>query len=425
MKTDSLEFQKVFFNLISPINQISVIHGDIEIKTKPEILEKSKEFGFEVEDLGEKTRILMKSLPFVFFKSKEEFNSKFHFKDSDDILLIESEQVYSKIGEKVYINFEESESFIFKNPISYKNFISFLKSKESEDDNGFQFTDSMNLDFCRIILISESGTSRLRIKYNETLPDLDVKIDYSISLNKFIDCFKGTDKYFPRFLKTALIEFGNNLIESDRLKGIFEGLEKIIKKAEINFQVYINELSIEKIKKDYDELKSKYFKELSETLGKITQKIIALPIGISASLVAIERIKDNTQFLIFLLIIIFSTSILISFLINSNLKDLVYLKKIFSMEYNQFKGNGFFTKFPEELDLFNEIKDKFVNRVRFYFNLSNVFFWVMNLGNSYLILYILSNFEIITIGGIYFISIVLISLLIYFFTKMEKNKTFA
>ncbi|WP_439481293.1 hypothetical protein [Cyclobacterium plantarum] len=424
MKTDSILFHKTFLKLIAPINKINIVDGTIEINTKPNLLEQLRNIDLEIEDLGESLRIISKSLPFKFFQSKEEFQTNFNFKDEDNILIFNNGIAISKIGKDVFIDFEKSESFYFKNILSYKALISFLKEKESEEENGFQFTDYMNLDLGKVTFIKETGNSRLKIKYEEKFPNFNDQINYSLKFDKFVKCFKGNDKYFTRFLKSSLIEYGNNIQEKNKLKNIFENLDLIINKANINFHVFLNDLSIEKFKKDYDELKSKYFKELSDILSKITQKIIALPIGISASLFAIERIKDNHDFLFFLLIIITATSILLSFIINSNLKDLSYLNEIFQMDFKQIKGNGFFKKIDSEFYYFKKIKEKFDSRVKFYFYISKIFYLVMNIGNSYLIIYIILNLELIADNGLIIISIVMGAIIIYFYSRLDKVPDF-
>ena len=54
-------------------------------------------------------------------------------------------------------------------------------------------------------------------------------------------------------------------------------LNEITNNARINFEIYLNNLSIDKIRKEYDEYKSKYFKDVSEILNNLTQKIIGFP----------------------------------------------------------------------------------------------------------------------------------------------------
>ena len=76
-------------------------------------------------------------------------------------------------------------------------------------------------------------------------------------------------------------------------------------------------------------------------------------------------------------------------MINANLKDLTYLKKIFLLDYTFLSDNKFFSKYPNELELFSDIKKDFFGKIGFYFNLSYVLFFAMNIANIFLAIFIL------------------------------------
>src|SRR5690606_4683270 len=108
----------------------------------------------------------------------------------------------------------------------------------------------------------------------------------------------------------------------------FEKLNEITNSARINFEIYLNNLSIDKIRKDYDEYKSKYFKDVSEILNNLTQKIICLPIFIATTLFAIEKVKESPIFLIIIIIAILITTIYLILLLRINFYDLKYIDTI-------------------------------------------------------------------------------------------------
>ncbi|MCZ8163042.1 MAG: hypothetical protein O9275_20455, partial [Microcystis sp. LE19-196.1B] len=336
-----------------------------------------------------KLRLTIDRNQLAFYSSKDEFKKVNTSFDLQSVLILDGSRNYSFINGKTFINFEEKQDFFyFSNASCYLEFILFLKSLISSDEKEFHFIDSYNFDFRRITMINFSEKGRLNISYSAEIPDFDTSIDYSKGFRLFKDCFQPENKSLPKFLKSEIIKLGQSFDENKRLKNIFESLEKITEKAYINFDVYLNEISVEKLKKDYDDLKTKYFKELSETLGKITQKLIGLPIGVSTSLIAIDRLSGSPQFLFLLLSVIVSTSIVLSALINANLKDLNDLKEIFLIDYKVLSENKFFSKYPKELDLFSRIKESFVGKTSFYFNLSHIIYFAMNIANTFLILFI-------------------------------------
>lgn len=417
---DRIDFQKRFFEILKSSDKLRIVNGNIEIPLNIDIKNEISELGIEHEELNSEILIISNKLPFTFFMNKEDFELYNDFEDSMDIFILNNFNPICRLNGIEFYDFEKKNTYYFSNALNYKKFISLLKDQEVENSNGFQFTDSMNLDLGKIVFINNFGNFRLKISYKDDFTGLNIDDDYSIGLIKLTDCFVNSDKNYLRFIKSSLIEYGNSISYNDKLKYIFKNLEQILHKAEMNFEVYLSELSIDKFKKDYDELKTKYFKELSDTLSKISQKIIVLPVGVSASLIAIDRVKNDNIFMILLLLVILATSILLSFLVNSNLRDLSYLYRLFGIEYDQLKSNQFFQKYPLEFNFFKEIRDNVLSKVKFYSGLSKVFYWVMNLSNLFLLIFILSCFDFFTINSLYFIGFVLIILLSICFFNLKK-----
>lgn len=421
----NLNNHEKFLELISPISDVKFEFGKIDIafsKSKKELADLLK---IKSEKIVDTLRLLPTKDQIIVFKNLEEFKKFTDLDSYNNLLVIDDNKFYSFIDNLTYIDFkEEKEFYLFDNAKSYLSFVKFLKSLLSTDSKEFHFIDSFNVDFRRIVMINFSEKGRLNITYDQGVPSFDSSIDYNLGFEKFKSCFLPEHKSLPKFLKSEIIKFGQSIDENVRLKKIFESLGQITERANINFEVYLNEVSVEKLKKDYDELKTKYFKELSETLGKITQKLIGLPIGVSASLIAIDRVSGSPQFLYLLLAVIVSTSIILSVLINSNLKDLNYLKKIFILDYKFLAENKFFEKRSSELDLFLEIKNTFMDKLSFYFIMSHILFFVMNIANVFVILFIFRALQA-NESAIYVILGILIALIIwYWIKKMEKSSKY-
>lgn len=368
--SDSIEirYEKSAFSIISSINA-----------------------QYEIIGNNDKIRIDKNSIDISIFSSLNEFRrSKLsHLKKS--IFIIEDDIVYSFIEQKTYINFSLSNSNLFTNLFAYNDFINFLKEQEKELDGTFHFIDSYNKDFRKIVLVSISEKSRLTINYPPEFPELDNSKNFGISLKRFKDCFEEKNTSLVRFLKTATINTVNTSNSDNKLKFFFENIDSIVDKARINFEVYLNELSVDKIKSDYDNLKSKYFDGLSEILSKVSQKIIALPISVSALLFAIEKVKDISTYLYILISIIIATSIFISTLLKMHYNDISYIYKIFYSDYKALIENNFFFNYPKEKEMFEEIRNRIDNRVLMLKIIIESFFWLLNISNIILIDLLLNN----------------------------------
>ena len=192
-------------------------------------------------------------------------------------------------------------------------------------------------------------------------------------------------------------------------------------KAKINFEVYLNNISIDTLKKDYDQFKSKYFNEISEILIKLTHKILGLPIGIATILFTISKIEDNnTKFLILILIAIIITSIYLGILLKVNFDDLKYLSKIHLNDYNYLANNNFFKKYPDELSTFNEIKNRIDNKISFLTLISRSYFWVLGISNITITWLILEKLYL-PFNDIFIITVILLLTLAVIYRSILKN----
>jgi len=282
------------------------------------------------------------------------------------------------------------------------------------------FSRSVVKDLRKITFVSLSDKGRLNITYDLKAPLFDSKIDLNKQLERFKACFDNENKSLLKFLKSATISTASNFPADQRLKMLIESLDEVVEKARINFEVYLNNLSIDKIKKDYDEVKSKYFNSLSNILSNLSNKIIALPIGISATLFAVDKIKDSDLFLIFILGAIIVTSIYISLLLRIHFKDLNYISKIFHYDYSTLLDNNFFVKYPDEKNLFEEIKKRVIDRISFLKTIIESYYWIMNIANIFISIFILDKLGVI-INGLLLTTFVLVFIIVLFRNYVLNN----
>lgn len=399
-----------FFKIIS-ISNIEINIENIEIPYSAAYIEIINKLNIEYEEIST-TRLRLKcsSIQTEVITSIPSFLEKQRKKEN--YLILENDNIYSYINGNVFINFEpNSDFFLISNHKTYYEFQDFLKSQEQVSDESFHFIDSYSKDLRKLVFVSISEKSRLTIKYELKAPYFDVNIDYSIGFKKFIKCFDSENRSLIKFLKSSTINIVSNYPEDICFQRFFESLNEIVTKANLNFEVYLNELSIDKVKKDYDEVKTKYLSNLSEILAKITNNIILLPIGIATTLFAIEKIKENHTYMALIAIVVFLTSIFMSILIKNYILDIDNNSKILTLDHNLLKENNFFIKYPSELKYFNQVKYRVVTRIDFLKNIIIAYFLMLNLSNSFIIGLILQEYKLMDSMYLY-IVIAFISILV-------------
>ncbi|MDF1547732.1 MAG: hypothetical protein P1P88_07905 [Bacteroidales bacterium] len=407
---------KTLVEILQPLSEALINAAYIEINFSEKAKKACDSLNIETEKIQDKLRLITSSIePTIFSNLDELFNIK-EITASSSFLIFDNDRVISYLDGKTYINFQQTDNYyLISNLKAYLEFQSFLKIQESETDDAFYFVDAYNKDLRKISFVSLAEKGRLNIIYDFKAPHFDTEIDYSKGFERFKACFNEENKSLAKFLKSSMINIASRFPAETQFKQLFESLNEIVDKARINFEVYLNNLSIDKIRKDYDEVKSKYFNSLSDILSKLSQKIIALPIGVSATLFAIDKVKDNPFFLYFLMGALLLTSIYISLLLRIHFKDLSYVSRVFHADYNSLLENNFFSKYPEEKTLFEEIKTRITDRIKFLKLLIESYFWVMNLANLVIIGFIFWLF------GIKLMAIALISLPLIIIVTAVRN----
>lgn len=345
------------------------------------------------------------------FKIYENYNSylKLNEINNQNVLILNIDnEPYSYIEGETYINFAlDKENFFFTNSISYSQFLNFLREQDKDTDEAFHFVDYFNSTNRKIVFTSITDKGRLIIKYFNEIYHFDEKMDLSKNLSEFKKCFAEEKHHLPKFLKSSIIDFASRYDSENRIYKLYAELNNITNKAKVNFEIYLNNLSIDKIRKDYDEYKSKYFKEVSDILNNLTQKIIGLPLLIASTLFAIEKVKENYEFLYVLIAVTLITTMYLFSLLKINFNDLNYVDKISYEDFKTLKENTFFIKYPNEIEMFSEIKQRIVNRIIHLRFICESYFWVLGISNILTVGYIL-NYVKVEIKMVFFISFILL-----------------
>lgn len=419
-----IDNHKLIFDVFKK-SEFSINPDDIVFEYSADTEKELSDLNIKFLKIREESLTVEKNdLDFYIFEKSNDYLKLNEVVKKGNVLIINKESVpLSLIDGKTFTNFIEDENnFFFSNSISFNEFIEFIKSQEMDSDEAFHFVDYVNKTNRKIVFTSLSEKGRLIINYFNDIYNFDSKINYSIPLEEFKSCFIKENLHLPKFLKNSIIEFSSKSKKEIRINEFFENLGKIIKNAKINFEIYLNNLSIDSIKKEYDEYKTKYFKEISEILSNITQKIIGLPIVIATTLFALEKIQISVQFLAMIIITILITNIYLILLLKINFNDLAYIKTVSERDYKKLIANKFFTVFPEEKAYFTEIKTRLEQRVIQLKNICETYFWIIGITNIGLNILILNKLDLST-ELIFIISV--ISFGIFAFTRnsiLEKTE---
>ncbi len=338
---------------------------------------------------------------YVFWDTKN-FRLSSHSRvfDSELVVIINHNNNYLCYQSDIGITFVNgkvnSESRIIENAKYYFSLLRLFKEKSTNDKSNFHFVDFVNLDVRRILFVSENGR-KLQINYSKGIPEISESLDLKKYYIELVEAFNDNNRHLPKFIKNELI---SNLIlssDEDKISDLISNLPEILRSALLSFDIYLNGLSIENIKKDYRKYKHEYLEELSGVLGKITTKIVALPIGISSVLFAIYKIEDSWYGLLILIISLFVISYFIGLLIRININDISDIRKSSTYDHEEFKKSLFFENNPSEmLDFENTYKD-IVSRIDQVIQILNGYFWTLFLSNLFLVTYAFSKI----IDGLY------------------------
>lgn len=402
-----IEIHEKIYNLFK--QSFNIERDKIVFQYSSSIETELNELNVEFENIrNESIEVEKTNFPFKIYENYKSYLKLNEITNQNVLILNIENEPYSLIEGETFVNFVlDRGNFFFSNTISYAQFLNFLKDQDKDTDEAFHFVDYYNDINRKIVFTSLTEQGRLIVKFYNEIYHFDEKTDLSINLIKFKKCFAEENHHLPKFLKSSIIDFASRYDSESRIYKLYEELDTITNKAKVNFEIYLNNLSIDKIRKDYDEYKSKYFKEVSDILNNLTQKIIGLPLLIATTLFAIEKVKESYAFLYVLIAVTVITCIYLFSLLKINFNDLDYVDKISNEDFKTLKENKFFINYPNEIKMFSEIKQRIANRINHLKFICQSYFWVLGISNILTVAFILNCLKV-EIKIIFFIVFVLL-----------------
>lgn len=336
--------------------------------------------------------VVKKTLPFSYFQNALEFVEEVRLEDFFKPIIIQDYKNTNPIYYSEEFNIDsipslEGDDYFITNAKVYLESKDFFKKCANANDSSFEFVDFYSDSAKTITFASISEKKRIKLSFSATgVVEMDSQTNYQLVFEEF-KLLMTESKQFPVFIKKSIIK---NLlsVEGNPYEHFFRKLDLIILEAKLDFNVYLHELSIDKIKADYKEYKQKYFASQNEILTKLTTQIIALPLSISGSVFAISRLEGN---LLPLLIVCFGLVCYVayvSFLVKFYVRDITSLNKQSENDYTSLSEQSFFVENKKELLYFIEIKKSIDDRLNDLMTGLKAFTIVMWVSSGLIIFYL-------------------------------------
>lgn len=325
------------------------------------------------------------NLPFVFFIDEKEFENQLKKKDLDQGIIVAN---YKNQGSLIYFNDTTTidgsivETYLIRNAKAYFESIEFFKKQHKNHTRDFEFVDYYSEASKTIVFSSLTEQRRLKLEFNTAgIIKLDESVDFYSKFIEFKNEYVDDTKQFPLFLKNSLI---SNLVNESqhKYKLFFTLLDKIITDAKINFNVYLQGLSLDKIKTEYKEYKQKYFSNQNTILNKISTQILALPLSIASSAFAIYKLQEEFWAILILCIGLIAFVLYMSHIIMMHWRDLLDVEKEMNYDFDILRSLDFFKKHEGELVHFKSIKDSLdirIKNLRIGLKFFNFLVWLLDM----------------------------------------------
>lgn len=376
--------------------------GVIEIAGDSAVLESVEKLGFTAEILQGKTvRIEVYQPTLTIFIDDTDFITRVKSADFGSKILIlnldTNPLFYDTTTEQSYRDFELDSSIHFiQNAHYYYKLLTFIGSKEHNEDQAFYFVDHFNRDNRTIILTSLKKEGKLSIPFTQAPPDIEQKINLKKRYERFTMCFGPQNKHLPKFIKAECFNFLSKESKEKRMGIFINKMDDILNAAEQNHELFLSDLTLDNLKREYFDHKEKYFQQLRDILGKVSTQIIGLPLSITASAFAVYKVSDAEGLLWLVLAVFIIYSLYMFFLIRLYKNDLVEIGVQSKSDLKKIQVSSFFVKHPKELATFEKFQGRVATKTRILKTMVDAYYFTLLLTNTAYIIYNLYQLHIST-----------------------------
>ncbi len=396
-----------FCNLILPNQPIyNQQEGIIEFTIdNPElIIESLVSWGIElVDNIGATVQVSLNQNSFSLFFDEEDFFGRVSRSDFNaDLLILHSTKgvpyFFDNTTHETHLNFSLiSTDYIFENTKVYFDYIEFLRTQDHQEDKPFYFVDYFNDALDQIIFTSPKKEGKLSIPFKHFKPSFDRNKSLRKSFDDFKTSFDDQNKHLPKFIKYELFNYLPKVDRDERMKVFIEKMPEILHTAQQNFEIYLNDLSLDKLKSEYRDSQDQYFTKIRELLGKVINQTIAFPVSITVTAFATFKVSDPTQpVLTTILLLLIVAAFLVftlytAFLLSIQQDDVAEMKSNFEDDFAKLAKNKFFEneRNIEDTQHFQEAKNKVNKQFRKFDLAITSYFIIQAIFNTLFICFIL------------------------------------
>lgn len=330
-------------------------------------------------------------LPFIYFNNEDEFINQVKDDDFNKPILINNyrgNDSYLYFENNItYLNGELSNINLIKNGLAVKQIKSFFKDLSNKEKYGIEIVDNYSISNLVITFISLKDKTKVNLDFKPTgTLKLNSEIDYYFKVNSLIEYLIKENKQFSVFLKNSII---SNLLYEEKGTFIlfFEKIDKIFYEAKLNYNVFLHELSLDKIKTEYKEYKQKYFASQNDILSKISTQVLALPISIAASAFSLFNLKGEMFPTLIVIFGLISYIVYVTFIVKIYFSDIENLNLLAQRDFQILKIHPFFNQNKDELNYFENIKNNLFDRLKSLKIGLNIFTFIMWISSTCLLFY--------------------------------------
>lgn len=373
-----------------------------------------EKIDIQLQRPGARAFVEISALPFRYLKDEQELFSKIKLSIFQQGLVV----IRDVEGESLILDYATYRAFNdkgieiqhhYKRILDYYSLVEVLLSEAQRynDVNSFiDYYDDFRQEF---IIIPKSDPTRLTISLEKPKNIDSLPSESKELIDAIRHRIEENTNPFRVFLKNQIYGHLKGEPYKQRIFQFLRKLREILTSAQMDYELYCSELSVDQLKRDYKDYKTKYFEHLTGILSKVSNQVIALPITVLGAAFAISRLTDAPWALGLIALAILSASGVVGYIMYHYLLDLRETQQLVEKDYDLIRNSNFFQSNKDELTDFENIKRGLLRKLESTHNVIKVHFWLLTVFNEFIIAYILHE---VTVPLTWIFAIVLITLFV-------------
>lgn len=237
-----------------------------------------------------------------------------------------------------------------KNVINYRGILKFFI--ENKEFSHFHNDTSKNFT----IISKEYGI--FQVGY--ILPKYE--FFYSLNLDGKLERLKNDfqKKEFVQFFKEVVVTSVHSTVERERFQTLLKQLNSIIDLTSKDYEAYVSNFAIDKIKSEFREEREIYFENIDRSISSIGKQVVSFPLTFAASVFASYKVQDNPGVILLILVAYFLYSVIAILILRMTSYNVSCLKSDVLAEEKEIKS-AYGKIYSDFKDDFSKIKNKLFN----------------------------------------------------------------